>query len=359
MQDKIPRSLSERFAVMSLLCACMIVFFHATPAPEMGSFNWWFFQLLGREGLCSIAVPYFFVCSGFFLAGHYGEDAWWGREVLKRIRSLVVPYFIWMAVGIVFGVLVGYVKTRFFHAELQDEFLSLPLLEKIVLYLGLHPFRDIGVLWYVRTLFFMVLAAPAIFFFLRWPAFTIFVLGIGYLVMTYLFYGVLSVDMYFLFDRFASLRGLLYFFVGAALRVGRFDLAKFGMPLWACWILGAIGLVLLALKNYLLLTSMGAVGAVLSAMAVPFLIVAIWLTMPSWNWVKEQTGYSFPIFLMHNIFLSFVSMVFMVLGLRDSAGLQIPIAFFRTMCAIGGAVLVAWFINRNVPRLSRIVFGGR
>ena len=344
---------------MSLLCACMIVFFHATPAAEMGSFNWWFFQLFGREGVCSIAVPYFFGCSGFFLAGHYGEDAWWGKEVLKRVRSLVVPYFIWMAVGIVFGLLVGYVKTRFFHAELQDEFLSLPFWEKIVLYLGLHPFLDIGVLWYVRALFFMVLAAPAIFFFLRWPLFTIFVLGISHLVMTYLFSGVLSIDMYFLFDRFVSIRGLLYFFIGAVLRVGRFDLAKFEIPLWACWMSLAIGLVLLALKNLSLLASMVTVGAVLSAMAVPFLIVAIWLTLPSWNWVKELTGYSFPIFLMHNIFLSLVSMAFMVLGLRDSVGLQIPIALLRTICAIGGAVLVAQFINRHVPWLSHVVFGGR
>ncbi len=359
MQDKIPTSLSERFAVMSLLCACMIVFFHATPAPEKGSLNWWVSQLFGREGVCSIAVPYFFGCSGFFLAGHYGEEGWWGKEVSKRVNSLVVPYYIWMAVGIVFGLLVGYVKTRFFHAESQDEFLSLPFLEKIVFYLGLHPFRDIGVLWYVRVLFFMVLAAPGIFFFLRWPVFTILVLGISHLVVTCLCYGVLSIDMYFLLDRFVSIRGLLYFFIGAALRVGRFELAKFGMPLWAGWIFGAVGLILLTLKNYLLLTSIGAVGAVLSAIAVPFLIVAIWLTLPSWNWVKELTGYSFPIFLMHNIFLSLVSMAFMVVGVRDSVVLQIPIALFRTMCAIGGAVLVAWFINRNIPRLSRIVFGGR
>ena len=356
---RISQELSKRIAYMSFLCACMIVFFHATPAPEMGSFNWWFFQLLGREGICCIAVPYFFACSGFFLAGHYGENAWWAKEVLKRVRSLVVPYFIWMAVGIVFSLLVVYAKNRFFHAGVQDEFLALPFFEKIVLYLGLHPFRDIGVLWYVRALFFMVLAAPAIFFFLRWPVFTILVLGISHVVITYLFCGVLSIDMYFLFDRFVSIRGLLYFFVGAALRVGRFDLAKFGMPSWAYWMSLAVGLVLLALKNLSLLASMVAVGAVLSAMAVPFLIVAIWLTLPSWNWVKELTGYSFPIFLMHNIFLSLVSMAFLVLGLRDSVGLQIPIAFLRTICAIGGAVLVAQFINRNVPWLSRVVFGGR
>lgn len=356
---RITLDLSKRFAGMSFLCAIMIVFFHATPAPEMGSFNWWFFQLFGREGICGIAVPYFFACSGFFLAGHYGEDAWWGNEVLKRVRSLVVPYFIWMAVGIVLSLLVTYAKHRFFHAELQDEFLTLPFQEKIVLYLGLHPFRDIGVLWYVRTLFFMVLAAPVIFFFLRWPVFTICVLVVSHLVLTYLFCGVLSIDMYFLFDRFASIRGLLYFFIGAALRVGRFDPDKVRTPLWAYWILWTIGLGLLVLKNLSLLASTAAVGAVLSAVSVPFLLVAIWLTMPCWNWVKELTGYSFPIFLMHNIFLSLVSMGFMVIGVRDCVGLQIPIAFLRTMFAIGGAVLVALFINRSFPRLGHVVFGGR
>ena len=94
------KELSAHFSSMSFACACMIVLFHASPAPDKGTFNWWFFHILGREGLCSMAVPYFFVCSGYFLAGHFGEMGWWGREVHKRIKSLVIPFFIWMMIGI-------------------------------------------------------------------------------------------------------------------------------------------------------------------------------------------------------------------------------------------------------------------
>lgn len=359
MTNKITRNLSERFAAMSFLCACMIVFFHATPAPDAGSFNWWFFHLLGREGICCIAVPYFFVCSGYFLAGHFGEIDWWGKEVSKRVKSLVVPYFIWMSIGLVFSLCVVYAKNRFFHAATQNEFLLLPSWERIMLYLGMHPFRDIGVLWYVRTLFLFVLVSPAIFFFLRWPIKMVCILLVLHLVASYLFVGVLDIDMYFILDRFISIRGLLYFFLGAALRTGRFDLDTIKIPAYVGWLVLCLGVLFLGVKNLLQLASDGGLRGVVEALSVPFLIVGSWSILPVRGWMKGLAVYSFPIFLMHNIFLSLVSMVFMAVGLRDSVAMQIPIALLRTMCAIVGAIVVATSIKRVIPKLYFVMFGGR
>lgn len=358
VMNKISKSLSERFAVMSFLCACMIVFFHATPAPDVGSLNWWFFHLFGREGVCCIAVPYFFACSGFFLAGHLGEKGWWRREVSKRVRSLVIPFFIWMAIGFAFGVCVVYAKNRFFNAHVTSEFLALPFWEKSVLYLGLHPFRDIGVLWYVRTLFLMVLVSPVIFRFLRCPISTLCTLLIIHLVVTYLFGTVLNLGMYFLMDRFVSVRGLLYFFVGAALRINwQMDKSQISTRVGLLWLV--IGLALLLGKSLLLLGGQGALGGVVEAVAVPCLVVGVWSIVPTVGWMKRLSGYSFPIFLMHNILLSLIAMIFMAIGLRDSSGLQIMIAVVRAFLAIVGSVFLAFGLKRAVPRFASILFGGR
>ncbi len=356
--NKISQNLSDRFACMSFLCACMIVFFHATPAPDIGSFNWWFFHLLGREGVCCIAVPYFFICSGFFLAGHLGEKGWWGREVSKRLKSLVIPFFIWMAIGLAFSVCVVYVKNRFFNAHVTSEFLALPLWEKGVLYLGLHPFRDIGVFWYVRTLFFMVLLSPIVFRFLRWPTSTLCILFIVHLVVTYLFGTVLNLDMYFLLDRFVSVRGLLYFFAGAALRLN-WQKGEFQISTRAGMLLLVIGFAFLVGKNLLLLGAQGALGGVAEVFIVPCLLVGVWSVLPTTGWMKVMSGFSFPIFLMHNIFLSIGSMAFMAIGLRECELLQIPFSIARTVGAIGGVLVVTMLFRKFLPSFQTVVFGGR
>jgi len=276
MGQRISSSLSERFAAMSLFCACLIVFFHATPAPDKGSFNWWFFHIFGREGICCIAVPYFFACSGYFLAGHYGDEKWWLNEVVKRIKSLVVPFYIWMAVGIVFGIIVSHVKQQFLHIEVSDAFLSLPHWEKLVLYSGLHPFRDIGVLWYVRTLFLFVLASPVIFFFLRWPLSTACGLFGAHLATCYLF-SVSDLDIYFLLDRFFSVRGVLYFFIGAALRTYcSADVLR--LPSRTVTLCLSLGMMLLGAKNLLQFTPGWGLDILVEAISVPFLIVGMWGT---------------------------------------------------------------------------------
>lgn len=357
MQD-LSKKLSERIYAMSFLSACMIVFFHASPAPEAGSFNWWFFHILGREGVCSIAVPYFFVCSGFFLAGHFGEHGWWKREVLKRVKSLMVPYYIWMAICILFGLSVAYMKNRCFHMEVDSKFLTMGHWEQVIFYLGLHPFKDIGVLWYVRALFLIVLASPAIFVLLRWPVCSCAVLGLAHLTVGYLFCGVLGGDMYFLFDRMVSIRGLAYFFAGAALRradidlVGVVDKSKKGL-FWCA------GILLLMGANLLLLRNLRGLSEIMAMLAVPFLMVGMWAIIPEWGRIRSLTQYSFPIFLMHPIFLSLISMAFMAIGLRDNVFAQIPIAFVRTVGAVAGPILTASLIKRRWPKLGCILFGGR
>ena len=73
---KIEKELSEKMAAFSLFCAVLVVFIHIyfDVTSETGAL-WWVWICMA-EGICRIAVPFFFVAAGFWLAGHMAERGW-------------------------------------------------------------------------------------------------------------------------------------------------------------------------------------------------------------------------------------------------------------------------------------------
>lgn len=81
------KALSAKMANMSFVCAVLVVFMHVGSLVPAGSFPWFFIEPF-HEILGDMAVPYFFMASGFFLAGHMEEPEWYPWEMKKRFRSL-------------------------------------------------------------------------------------------------------------------------------------------------------------------------------------------------------------------------------------------------------------------------------
>ena len=79
----------SRMSLMKLLCAFLVVVIHAKFSIDdhMGiiCYN------MVSEGICRIAVPFFFFAAGYFLSRHMGEPGWWWRELRKRLRSVLIP----------------------------------------------------------------------------------------------------------------------------------------------------------------------------------------------------------------------------------------------------------------------------
>lgn len=85
-------------------------------------------------------VVFFYAVSGFFLMKHFKGDigSWWMSAVLKRVRTLVVPYFIWCSLGV-----QGYDFLRQYGLSSLGPVANPPL-------------------WYVKFLFLFCLASPLI-----------------------------------------------------------------------------------------------------------------------------------------------------------------------------------------------------
>lgn len=88
------KTLSAKMANMSFVCAVLVVFMHVGSPIPVGSFPWFFIEPF-HEILGDMAVPFFFMASGFFLAGHMEEPGWYLREMKKRFRTLLIPYVLW------------------------------------------------------------------------------------------------------------------------------------------------------------------------------------------------------------------------------------------------------------------------
>lgn len=154
---QIDARVSNKIANMGLVCACLVVGIHLGDTTDVGSAAWWVIRMT-KSSLCSVAVPFFFMVSGFMLAGHCDEDGWWGRAIKKRIVTLLIPFFAWNLIWLMFDygmIIAANVVTR------ADLFRNIRW-NGVLWALGLDPrcSPPLFTYWYIRSLFLFVLIAP-------------------------------------------------------------------------------------------------------------------------------------------------------------------------------------------------------
>ena len=139
---------SARMRDISFVAICCVVFQHFCLLSGYQSTDRCFFSEVIWRGILDWPVSWFFVISGFFLARQYdGSFLWWRNAVLKRVRTLFVPYVIWNLLGAF--VMWFYGREFTFSCILSD--------------LGMtKPFPVVAPLWYVRNLLVFCFFSPVI-----------------------------------------------------------------------------------------------------------------------------------------------------------------------------------------------------
>ena len=349
---QISESTSQKIRNMGLLCAVLVVFIHI-PMQSIEVAPW---VLRGyfSHGLGKIAVPTFFAIAGFLLAGHFDEPGWYRREVLKRVRSLVVPLILWClilyAVPIVLGVVANLVAGRSLVANFEK-----PDLVQVLRIFAIYPFAQpsIGVLWFVRVLFILVVCSPLLIY-LANPLGVI----VLWLINGCIFpdYGVKCTPILFTFQEgFISIFGALWFCFGMMLRRRNISLElapKIGL---SCLL---IGVVLLCLRG---MPYQGWYSRFMTWLYIPFLMTGIWWICPSGKIPRWITNMSFPIYVLHVFFLGRVGIIARKAGLVWMAAGTCNLAGYVTigLCAIIASMFSALVLRATMPKLAYILFGGR
>ena len=348
----VPEALSHKFKNMAFLCAMLIALIHVgLGSPEAGSVLW-AFKMLIPWGIAQIGVPFFFLSSGYFLAGHIGEDGWWKREVLKRVRTLLIPFFIWNVAFLFFdsapSIVADWVAHRPFGTNAA--FLHRPILSSLGFYPSASPV--LYVTWYIRTLFLLVLATPAIVWVLRrcpW----LLILGAWLISIPVCTNESSMQDFQFCF----SPEGLAYFSLGLFLRWHPIHVEE--RKLWAWSVI--IALVLLALRMGRSYTT-GSLEVYLKTFSIPFMLYAVWGLIPAKPWAKGLTSLAFACYLIH-VFVTRVlhigiSAIVEDLGFFPNAPKSLE-AWISIVLTVPVTLILGYALHRWFPRVAGVLFGGR
>lgn len=341
---------SARIANLGFVAALLVVFIHLADAPtDLGTASGLTYAVI-RRVFATVAVPYFFLVSGFFLAKRSSEAGWWTSAVGKRLRTLGVPYLVWCAVPfLLFSVLwpVGSPDGICARAQMKAS--------SIAAAFGLNFFTNPEAnrpLWYLRDLFLLVLLSPLIGWILRasrglaLAAFLVLYLAVN--PGTLDFPGFWMGQRWRIFWTFGfSLEGLFYFSVGWFLAFHPMDLTR-----RAGLSLGAVGLLLGAVAVGLAAHGSPWSGYA-SELSVPFVMAGLWVLTPSVPWPRGLVGNAFAVYVMHPIFLRLL--------LEPRRLLPDTPAMFAVewLLAVLASVFVAIVLRKASPKAADLAFGGR
>ena len=300
-------------------------------------------------GYSRIAVPFFFLVSGYFLATHINECGWWKKETLKRVRSLLIPFFTWaflyQVLFIPLSIYADYRAGRPFGYNIS--FLNGNAL--CVFGLEWDKWPASVPLWYLRALFLFVLASPFVVLMLRKAAKAWFlILFICTVLLNYAPDPDLGSWSGF-FNHVFKVSGFMYFSLGMYLRMSgiRFDSRRIALAL------AMMGLVLLVAQGMLKFYAVP-IDLPFLDFAIPCLMFATWHFMPIRELPTWLKGTSFPIYLTHSLFLGYWGIFAKNIGLGESITKLIawPMAFV-------GCIILANVLRKAMPRVASFVFGGR
>lgn len=335
----VTKQLSNRFSNMSFACALLVVLIHVPPlfSDRVGALTgpifhggaaYWVLMHVFKLGFCQIAVPFFFFASGFFLAGHCAEENWYRKEVSKRVLTLVVPFFVW-----------AFLYTLFNYCLFGRP---------------IHWISDLGLsfekpaltsLWFVRSLFFLVVGSPILVAMLKrshvWRI-VLLLLFLVYLLISP--WPCFSCRLQYHLFYFTSLAGLFWFFAGMAFRsYGGFAL---GRRMLMVTDIGAICLLIARIAC----DSIGSpLAPFLGCLSVPFLMFVVWRRIPTCEIFPRISKCAFGVFVIHRFVLVCVS---------SSSINSCLDTIFLWMLTVLISILVTMTLHMS-PKVSSIALGGR
>lgn len=337
---------SAKLATFSFFAAIMVVMIHARWFLCGDGMLQYVMRRLLSEGVTQVSVPFFFVVSGFLLAGRMSQTGWWWRSVKSRTVSLLLPYVIWdvlFTVGI-FGILwlaqhhlVGSVRECLFASIScgMERWSHVP---------GLHELwvSADDPMWYVRSLFILVLISP-VYSVLKFDRYGVLLGLLFVMLFTIVFLIAPTVP---LLSKFVwttlEWRGCLYFGIGIWLRYHPLNFSR--MAYWGFGVLAVVIWFVGCSANAHWLSRY---------FWMPLAIGAIWGLVPAVSLSRSVSALSFPIFVIHDFFMWIAKGV---LDYQHPAVWKYCLSVFLVVLI---SSLVARLVHRVFPYGAKILFGGR
>lgn len=350
--------ISVKLKILSLLSIILVVYLHADTlsvyfdkyAVEAGKAYNILIQFFVVQGLTRIAVPMFFLFSGYLFSLKFnGTLVEYAAKLRKRIKTLLVPYLFWSLLGILIYFIVQLLPFthKYFYRELISEYSFMKFLE--TLFINPIPYQ----LWFMRDLFVLVVLSPLIYFGAkRLNVFLLFVL----LIMWYFNFNfyILSVESLFFYTC-----GVYFTFHSEKAANMRFG--KYGAGLMTVW------LVLVFIKSYLLyLDNNSMLINIAGKTSIIVGIPAIWAFYDSLaskkdiseSFIYRLSAFSFFIYVFHEPMLTLLKKILISVSGKSEFN-NLIIFFIAPVIAITISVVMGYFLRKTFPVFYERITGGR
>ncbi|HZH64378.1 MAG TPA: acyltransferase [Flavisolibacter sp.] len=364
------RFLSQKFKFFSFVCISLLLFVHGynlqvtylTPfsiVEEKLTFTT-FIEYLLANGLLRFRIPMLFAISGYIFA--IQDHRPFGQRVKKRALTLLLPYFIWGAIGLA----ITFLLQQF---PLTAQAVSKANLDQLG---DNRPYSQIGwggvlyrwllappsfQLWFIRSLFVYNLLYPVF----RWGV-TKF--PIASFALLFLFWGTL------LQLPLLEGQGMFFFALGIWLQKRSYPLER--KPEWYSDTLSWLVFVgICVIKTFMafefdqVTPTVKWALSVLHVLATASGVLAVWFSSDKivvWfmqqKWFVWATSFSFFIYGFHVPLLAYLTALFFMFGssfqwYRLSTYLLAP-TLMLLVCILAGALL-----RMTLPGLYKVITGGR
>ncbi len=310
-----------------------------------------FIQLYLSFGIARIAVPFFFMLSGFlFFLNFEGSSFDFLTKIKKRVKTVLLPYLIWSAWGILFYLILQSVPqlATFFTNKLVKDY----SLSEFLNTLFINPIAP--QLWFLRDLFILVLLTPILYYLVKKSGYVLILL----LLIPWAFKISLVI---------ISNEALLFFTIGAFLSIHKKtiihkDYSNNAYLLIITWLIIILIKTILQYQNfeYQLITTL------IHKLSILVGIAAIWSCyekFPKWDEFKSNRltfilSLSFFLFAFHEPFLTIYRKIFFfILGKNEIA---IFATYFLTpIFTLLSGILLASFLKKYFTSFYYIISGGR
>lgn len=347
--------LSQKIKNVSFLLMIMVVFLHSynIDIKQSGKILHfekdlnWIIQNFISNGVTRIAVPLFFIISGYlfvYKSDLTKKDFW--NKIKKRIRTLLVPYLFWTLMGLlIYFVLQSFPQSQaFFTKELIKDYTFSKWINAI--FYEPIPYQ----LWFLRDLIIMVFLSPMIFYLVK-------KLNFIYLIAVFVFW-ILNFDSVIL-----TSEALLFFSLGMYFGFKKpqiFEIKiKKGSLLIFLWI------ALLALKTFAGFYDYKKVELYLLKISILVGIVAFWkcydylsINQRTVNLLKKISWASFFIYVFHEPAMTIIKKGIFY-SLPKTPTTYFFVYLLAPLLVITLSILIAMVLKKNFNAVYQLITGAR
>ena len=160
---------SDTISVLRFVLMVLVVFVHA-PRIESGSGISYALTVACSQGMACMAVPLFFIISGFLFGRGFRVNWSWSlyvEKLKKRIFSLFIPYVFWILILAIYLILPCFYGSQ--HTGWQGVQNWIQLHGGVGGVFWGNPYFPINApLWFLRDLMVMMVLSPALYWLLKW-----------------------------------------------------------------------------------------------------------------------------------------------------------------------------------------------